>query len=128
FAFGPDELGRVLEAVQIGGEAVPEVSIDALYNSLETPTLPRLRTTPRHLAYMKIPEGCDHTCAFCAIAGFRGRFRSRTVASLAAEAARLAEDGARELILVSQDTLAYGKDLDLKDDLERLLEALLEVN
>jgi len=129
FIFGPDELGQILEAVRIDeSEPVPDIKIDALYTSREVPTLPRLRTTARHMAYLKISEGCDHTCAFCAIPGFRGRFRSRTIEDLVAEARRLTDDGTRELIIVSQDTLAYGKDLGLgAGGLEKLLDGLLEV-
>jgi len=76
FIFGPDELGRILEAVQLDSSAAaPDVSIDALYTSREVPTIPRILTTPSYMAYLKISEGCDHVCTFCAIPGFRGRFR-----------------------------------------------------
>jgi ribosomal protein S12 methylthiotransferase len=126
-AFGPDELGRILEAVIDDPAPDERISIDALYTSREVPTIPRLRTTPPHLAYLKISEGCDHACAFCAIPGFRGSFRSRTRENLLAEARRLADDGVRELVLVSQDTLAWGKDLGGGEGLMGLLEGLLEV-
>src|SRR6058998_2841898 len=73
FVFGPDELGRILEAVQLdSAEPAPDVSIDALYTSTEVPTIPRILTTPAYLAYLKISEGCDHVCTFCAIPSFRG--------------------------------------------------------
>src|SRR5438093_13374460 len=63
FIFGPDELGRVLEAVQLdSSEPAPDVSIDALYTSTEVPTIPRILTTPVYLAYLKISEGCDLVC------------------------------------------------------------------
>ena len=127
--FGPDELGHILEAVRINDDPpVPDLSIDSLYTSREVPTIPRLRTTPSHMAYLKIAEGCDHTCAFCAIPGFRGLFRSRPLEDLISEARRLADDGVRELVLVSQDTLAYGKDINLAEGTVRLLEGLLEVH
>jgi ribosomal protein S12 methylthiotransferase len=101
FVFGPDELGRILEAVRLDeNESIPEVSIDALYNSREVPTIPRVLTTPSYMAYLKVSEGCDHVCTFCAIPGFRGKFRSRTVSDLVAEARRLAEQGVRELVIV----------------------------
>lgn len=136
--FGPDELGRILEAVEEGeveqetpvadeGLLPARVSIDALYRSREMPTIPRLRTTPAHLAYLKISEGCDHTCAFCAIPGFRGAFRSRRLEDLISEAESLVENGTRELILVSQDTLAWGKDLEGSAGIALLLEDLLGV-
>ena len=129
FVFGPDDLGSILEAVRINSdEPIPEVSIDALYTSREVPTIPRILTTPPHMAYLKISEGCDHTCAFCAIPSFRGRFRSRSVEDLVLEAKRLASGGVRELVIVSQDTLAYGKDLGMTDGLLRLLAGLLAVD
>jgi len=122
-AFGPDELGRILEAV---GEEAGAVSIDALYTSREVPTIPRLRTTARHLAYLKISEGCDHTCAFCAIPSFRGAFRSRRADELVREAATLAADGVQEIVLVSQDTLAWGRDLEGENSIVSLLSQLLD--
>ncbi len=129
FVFGPDDLGSILEAVQTAGnDPVPAVSIDALYTSREVPTIPRILTTPAHMAYLKISEGCDHTCAFCAIPGFRGRFRSRSVEDLVAEARRLEASGVREIVIVSQDTLAYGKDLGMTAGILALLESLLAVD
>jgi len=128
FIFGPDELGRILEAVQLDSSAVPEVSIDALYSSKEIPTIPRMLTTAPHMAYLKISEGCDHVCTFCAIPSFRGRFRSRPIADLVSESQRLADQGVRELIIVSQDTMAYGKDLGLPNGITALLRALLKVD
>src|SRR5262245_4469547 len=92
FVFGPDELGRVLEAVRLDSSTLlPDVSIDALYSSKEIPTIPRTLTTPSYMAYLKISEGCDHVCTFCAIPSFRGRFRSRTVSDLVSESRRLAD-------------------------------------
>ena len=129
FIFGPDELGRVLEAVQLDSSAaIPDVSIDALYTSTEVPTIPRILTTPPYTAYLKISEGCDHVCTFCAIPGFRGRFRSRSLADLVAESRRLAEQGVRELVIVSQDTMAYGKDIGLSDGIVALLGELVKID
>jgi ribosomal protein S12 methylthiotransferase len=130
YVFGPEELGQILEAVRLDDEdPVPDLGIDSLYTSTVVPTIPRMRTTAPHLAYLKISEGCDHTCAFCAIPNFRGRFRSRTVKDLVEESRRLAGEGVQELVIVSQDTLAYGKDLDLgAEGLERLIEGLLGVD
>ncbi len=129
FAFGPDELGRIMEAVQLdSSHAFPDVSIDALYTSKEVPTIPRILTTPSYMAYLKISEGCDHVCTFCAIPGFRGRFRSRSIRDLAAESRRLAEQGVRELVIVSQDTMAYGKDIGLPDGITMLLRELVKVD
>jgi len=129
FVFGPDELGRILEAVQLDSAAgVPDVSIDALYSSKEVPTIPRILTTPAYRAYLKISEGCDHVCTFCAIPSFRGRFRSRGVADLVAESRRLAEQGVRELVIVSQDTMAYGKDLGIPQGITTLLRELVKID
>jgi ribosomal protein S12 methylthiotransferase len=79
------------------------------------------------MAYLKISEGCDHVCTFCAIPGFRGRFRSRTVQDLVAESRRLADQGVRELVIVSQDTMAYGKDLGLPNGIVTLLKELVKI-
>src|SRR5262252_9356014 len=129
FVFGPDELGRILEAVQLdSAAAVPDVSIDALYSSKEVPTIPRVLTTPSYMAYLKISEGCDHVCTFCAIPSFRGRFRSRTIPDLVAESRRLADQGVRELVIVSQDTMAYGKDLGLEHGITGLLRELVKID
>ncbi len=129
FIFGPDELGRVLEAVQLDSTAtVPDISIDALYTSTEVPTIPRILTTPSYLAYLKISEGCDHVCTFCAIPSFRGRFRSRSLADSVAESWRLAEQGVRELVIVSQDTMAYGMDIGLRNGITTLLRELCKLD
>ena len=88
---------------------------------------PRRLSTPRHFAYLKINEGCDHPCSFCIIPQLRGSFRSRRFASVVAEAERLFRAGARELNLIGQDTTAYGEDLGLRDGLPSLLERLARV-
>src|SRR5213593_3787859 len=129
FIFGPDELGRVLEAVRLDDDlTIPDVSIDALYTSTEVPTIPRILTTPSYMAYLKISEGCDHVCTFCAIPSFRGRFRSRSLADLVAESRRLAEQGVRELVIVSQDTMAYGTDIGLRHGITTLLRELSKID
>jgi ribosomal protein S12 methylthiotransferase len=71
----------------------------------------RLRITPRHYAYLKISEGCDRTCTFCAIPGMRGKHVTKPIEEVVREARELAADGVRELILVAQDTTYYGLDL-----------------
>ena len=71
---------------------------------------PRFRLTPRHLAYVKIAEGCNHPCTFCIIPQIRGRHRSRTIASVVAEARQLVAEGVKELNLISQDTTFFGMD------------------
>ncbi len=91
--------------------------------------LPRALSTPRHLAYLKISEGCDHRCTFCIIPHLRGDQRSRPLDSLVAEARVLAASGVRELVLIGQDTTAYGTDLPApgRPRLATLLQALVEV-
>ena len=71
---------------------------------------PRFRLTPSHTAYVKIAEGCNHPCSFCIIPQMRGRHRSRTVASIVAEARGLVAEGVKELNLISQDTTYFGMD------------------
>jgi ribosomal protein S12 methylthiotransferase len=85
---------------------------------------PRTLIGPRYTAYIKVSEGCDHTCAFCVIPKIRGPFRSRRLDSVVQEARLLAAKGAKEIILISQDTTSYGLDLGIQDGLARLLEAL----
>ncbi|OGF10407.1 MAG: ribosomal protein S12 methylthiotransferase RimO [Candidatus Eisenbacteria bacterium RBG_16_71_46] len=85
---------------------------------------PRAISTPRHLAYLKISEGCDHRCTFCIIPRLRGDQRSRPIDDLVAEAERLAAIGVRELNLIGQDTTGYGTDLPGGPTLADLLEAL----
>ena len=85
---------------------------------------PRLLTTPKHFAYVKIAEGCDYTCAFCIIPTLRGSYRSRAAESIVREARALAERGVRELLLISQDTTFYGIDRGERGALARLLREL----
>jgi ribosomal protein S12 methylthiotransferase len=91
--------------------------------------LPRALSTPRHLAYLKISEGCDHRCTFCIIPHLRGDQRSRPLDSLVAEARLLAAHGVRELVLIGQDTTAYGTDLPAagRPRLSSLLRGLAQV-
>ena len=98
-----------------------------LPNYLYDEHTPRVLTTPRSSAYIKIAEGCDHPCSFCIIPQLRGQFRSRRFESVIAEAERLAQSGVREITLIGQDTTCYGEDLGLKDGLALLLEKLAGV-
>ncbi len=88
---------------------------------------PRVLATPRHYAYIKINEGCDHPCTFCVIPQFRGSFRSRRFESVVVEARRLFDQGVREINLIGQDTTAYGADLNITDGLATLLERLAQI-
>ncbi len=87
----------------------------------------RLTTTPKNYAYLKIAEGCDRPCSFCAIPIMRGKHRSTPVEDLVTEAEKLAANGVKELILIAQDLTYYGLDLYKKRDLARLLKELVKV-
>jgi ribosomal protein S12 methylthiotransferase len=99
-------------------------AVSDLPNYLYDDATPRILATPRHMAYIKIAEGCDHPCTFCIIPQLRGQFRSRRFESVVAEAERLAQGGVREITLIGQDTTCYGEDFGLKDGLALLLERL----
>lgn len=99
-------------------------AIGDLPNYLYDDATPRILATPRHMAYIKIAEGCDHPCTFCIIPQLRGQFRSRRFESVVAEAERLARNSVREVTLIGQDTTCYGEDFGLKDGLALLLEKL----
>jgi len=88
----------------------------------------RLTTTPNHYAYLKIAEGCDRPCSFCAIPLMRGKHVSQPIEKLVEEATYLAKDGIKELILIAQDLTYYGLDIYKKRALAELLEALVEVD
>ncbi|MBS0181288.1 MAG: 30S ribosomal protein S12 methylthiotransferase RimO [Nitrospira sp.] len=88
---------------------------------------PRLRLGKQHSAYVKIAEGCNRNCTFCAIPLMRGKQRSRPVESIVAEARLLAAEGVKEINLISQDTVNYGVDLGLREGLVRLLRELVKV-
>jgi len=88
----------------------------------------RVVSTPKHYAYLKISEGCDNCCTYCAIPFIRGKYRSRGIEVLVDEAERLALSGVKELILVAQDTSLYGQDIYGKPSLDELLRKLSEID
>ncbi len=102
-------------------------AIASLPNYLYNEHTPRLRTTARASAYIKIAEGCDHPCGFCIIPQLRGKFRSRRFESVIAEAERLVAEGVREITLIGQDTTCYGEDFGMKDGLAQLLDRLAQI-
>jgi len=102
-------------------------AIASLPNYLYNDETPRILTTPKSSAYIKIAEGCDHPCGFCIIPQLRGKFRSRRFASVIAEAESLVKQGVREITLIGQDTTCYGEDFGMKDGLATLLDALAQV-
>jgi ribosomal protein S12 methylthiotransferase len=119
---GTGEVERIMEAVEGDLRVLPAQPPAFLYHDLT----PRIVTTPKHAAYIKIAEGCDHPCTFCIIPQLRGAFRSRRFESVVREAENLARAGAREITLIGQDTTSYGEDLGLRDGLAKLLEKLAQ--
>jgi ribosomal protein S12 methylthiotransferase len=122
FVIGTDELERVLEACAADGRRQSAEGPLAPY--LYHEFTPRVLSTPSHTAYVKIAEGCDHSCSFCVIPQMRGRFRSRRPESVIREVENLAQQGVREITLIGQDTTSYGEDLGLRDGLPMLLREL----
>ncbi|HEY9894377.1 MAG TPA: 30S ribosomal protein S12 methylthiotransferase RimO [Candidatus Sericytochromatia bacterium] len=116
---------NVIERAETG-ERVQEVSQEPTYIADET--TPRYRTTTEGVAYLRIAEGCDYRCAFCIIPYLRGKQRSRPIESIVAEAERLASEGVREIILISQITTNYGLDIYGEPRLAELLRALGNVD
>lgn len=121
---GTGEVERILEAVEGQMKVLPAEPPSFLYHDLT----PRVITTPKHQAYIKIAEGCDHPCSFCIIPQLRGAFRSRRFESVVREAENLAAAGTREVTLIGQDTTSYGEDLSLRDGLAQLLEKLAGID
>jgi len=125
---GTGDYQKIVEIVQRveEGERVKEISQVPSYIADEH--TPRYRTTTEGVAYLRVSEGCDYRCAFCIIPHLRGNQRSRTIESLVAEAEQLAEQGVKELILISQITTNYGLDIYGEPKLAELLRALGRVN
>ena len=123
---GTGEVDQILAACE--GGLRQEASANAsLPTFLYHDATPRILATPRHTAYIKINEGCDHPCTFCVIPQLRGKFRSRRFESVIREAENLAAEGVREISLIGQDTTFYGEDLGLRDGLATLLERLAQM-
>src|ERR1700712_2762189 len=121
-------------------EEIPEV--DAFFGTMELPQIlkkfdidykaelvgERLLSTPSHYAYLKISEGCNRTCSFCAIPLMRGQHTSRSIEQLVAEAEGLVRRGVKEIMLIAQELTYYGLDIYKKRELPRLLHALADIN
>lgn len=123
---GTGAWNRIMEVVEEtlkGRRLVISGKDDTIYDA----KTPRLRTTPNYTAYVKIAEGCDHRCAFCAIPLIRGSFRSRPMEDIVAEARELADSGVRELVLIAQDSANYGVDIYRRPMLAKLLRALAKI-
>jgi ribosomal protein S12 methylthiotransferase len=119
---GTNELASVVALCE-GRDTAANPFEPYLYHDLT----PRILSTGRHYAYIKIAEGCDHPCSFCVIPQYRGKFRSRRFESVIVEATRLFAQGVREINLIGQDTTSYGEDLGLKDGLAQLMGRLAQI-
>lgn len=117
------DIVRVCREASMRGDLVPRGKPRWLYDF----QVNRVISTPHHYAYLKIAEGCNHTCTFCAIPSIRGRYRSRYPDSIVREARSLSEQGVQELILIAQDTTLYGIDLGIREGLYKLLDQLHEI-
>ncbi len=120
---GTNELDRIVGLVNGAKQQDVSIADPYLYHDMT----PRVFTTPRHFAYIKISEGCDHPCTFCVIPQYRGKMRSRRFESVIAEAERMFAQGVREINLIGQDTTAYGEDLDIRDGLATLMAGLAQI-
>ena len=126
------EVDAVLGTTQI--ESIIKICEDQEAPRIDNPyylydeTSPRLLTTPKYTAYIKIAEGCDRPCSFCIIPTIRGHYRSRPIPSILNEARFLAENGVREIVLISQETTKYGDDLEIKHGLSELLRKLARID
>jgi ribosomal protein S12 methylthiotransferase len=120
---GTNDVEKIVAVCEDAKETDAPPPAPYLYHDLT----PRILATPKHFAYLKIAEGCDHPCTFCVIPQYRGAFRSRRFESVVAEATRLFGQGIREINLIGQDTTCYGEDLGLKDGLAELLARLATI-
>lgn len=128
---GLDEIGVSTRSVRAARSHTPLVELPVLPSgpaqALFDHRDPRHRLSPPWTAFVKIAEGCDQSCAFCAIPGFRGRMRSRALDDLGAELSQLAAEGVLEANLIAQDSTGYGRDLGMQDGLAALLETFEEL-
>ncbi len=123
---GTGEYHRIAQVLRAREGSAPRSHVDVpMY--IHDEFAPRLNSWSACSAYLKISEGCDHTCAFCIIPQLRGRLRSRSIPSLVSEARRLAAEGVKEINLISQDSTAYGRDLRDGSDLGGLVRELAKI-
>src|SRR6478672_6253801 len=123
--FGREDIAQVVDRAVAHRDEQRSLFRPAPVRALEDTA--RLRITPRHFAYLKISEGCDRLCTFCAIPGMRGQHVTKPIEEVVREARELAADGVRELILVAQDATYYGFDLYGRVRLAELLRELDQV-
>lgn len=118
---------RIMEAVEESLKG-NRVVIDGENNTIYDAACPRIPTTPAHTAYIKIAEGCNNRCAFCAIPLIRGKYRSRKIEDICTEAKNLVSKGVKEIVLIAQDTTNYGHDIYGKPCLVELLKELVKID
>jgi ribosomal protein S12 methylthiotransferase len=123
--FGRDEIAAAAQRLLTGLHEQRTVFRPAPVRALADTQ--RLRITPRHLAYLKISEGCNRGCTFCSIPQMRGKHASKPIEAVVAEAEELAREGAKELVIVAQDTTFYGMDIYGKPRLDELLRQLEKI-
>lgn len=123
---GTGDYDRIAEIIRMSAEDDNKPVITGHIDRTPECALPRTLLTPSYSAYLKIADGCDNNCTYCAIPKIRGHFRSRLPEDIISEAQRLAESGVKELILIAQDTTRYGMDIDTT--LSQLLEELVKID
>lgn len=125
---GTGDFSKIVKVVKdtLDGRRVKLVSKQPCF--IYDETFPRCISTPRYTAYVKIAEGCSNHCSYCVIPEVRGKFRSRPIHSIVEEARNLAARGARELILIAQDTTRYGQDLYGAYALDKLLKEVCQID
>ncbi len=116
-----NDFDKIVQVIE--GKTHEKAAKSFLYDHLS----PRFLSTPTGWAYVKISEGCSHSCSFCTIPLIKGPYRSRSISSIVLEVEKLAAEGVKEINLISQDSTYYGRDLNLNDGLSQLLEKLTEI-
>ncbi|MEM9644243.1 MAG: 30S ribosomal protein S12 methylthiotransferase RimO, partial [Planctomycetota bacterium] len=124
--FGRNEIVSVMDRLRSGVEEQQQLFRPAAIRPLSDAV--RRSVTPRHFAYLKISEGCDRLCTFCAIPKMRGKHYSKPIEQVVQEAKRLGDSGVREIVVVAQDTTYYGKDIYGEPRLSELLEELDKID
>ncbi len=123
---GTGDIYRIVDALtEIPDKPSPFYISRPIY--LADHSIPRFQTTPFYSAFLKISEGCSHSCSYCIIPALRGPLRSRSIESLIAEAEDMVDRGVQEINLIAQDTTAYGRDLNQNVSLEDLLEKMVDI-